>query len=144
MKLGYLCLVDIIIFYKREKCINSEGNVISFDIVLDHPHGKLWKPIILSQNMFKSLNKAFTLLHILYCLIKTTWAGCELEFLSPLFCLLCDAVIIVSNTKSILSRNMWSNVFLKQASKLEGKRMSSIFSATYLLVHDMRSKSALR
>jgi len=41
MRFSYLYLVDIIVFSKREKGINSEGNVISFDIVLDHPHSKL-------------------------------------------------------------------------------------------------------
>lgn len=92
MRLSYLCLLDIIVFYKREKCINSGGNVISFDIALDHPHSKIWKPIILNQDTFKSLNKAFAFLHILYCLVKTTWVGCGLftifepPFLSHLKC----------------------------------------------------------
>lgn len=83
---GYLCLEEIIIFYRREECINSEENVLSFDIALDHPHSKVGESIILSQNMFKSLKKALALLHVLFCLIKITELVVNyLEFLSPLF-----------------------------------------------------------
>lgn len=63
--------------------------------------------------MFKSLKKAFALLHVLYCLIKTTEHVVNyFEFLSLLFYLVYDIAISFPNIiKLIFSTNLQSNIF---------------------------------